>query len=335
MIKASLKTDGGSRGNPGIAGIGFELVKDDGEVLAQGGWYIPHATNNVAEYSALIWGLENARAAKVTHLQAFADSELIVKQIEGSYKVKSADLKPLFLRAKSLLEHFEEVTIQHIYRAENEVADKFANKAMDICGFVGYHLVPWDGSQVNLFDELCSDATEPCLTGRLEGDSGVEQVGTAQGKTTVRGRESIMERNHAYTGTGKLTGSTYENVGGNYELMVKEHFDAAHTLPGYDGPCRYLHGHTWDVEVTIGGHDLDEVGILVDFQAVKESLWAILQNFDHRYINDTPPFDVINPTAENLARVIFYELEECMPAGAVLKVVSVWESPHAKVSYRP
>lgn len=119
-----------------------------------------------------------------------------------------------------------------------------------------------------------------------------------------------------------------------YELTVKSHFDAAHALRGYLGECRELHGHTWDVEVTVSGDTLDEVGIVYDFKDLKTDLEGVLADFDHAYLNDVPPFDEINATAENLARVIFERLETRVGGGVQLKEVSVWESPIAKLTYR-
>ena len=76
-----------------------------------------------------------------------------------------------------------------------------------------------------------------------------------------------------------------------YELTVKSHFDAAHALRGYPGECRKLHGHTWDVEVTVAGETLDDVGIVYDFKSLKDDLNAVLDEYDHAYLNDVPPFD--------------------------------------------
>lgn len=140
--------------------------------------------------------------------------------------------------------------------------------------------------------------------------------------------------NEPYEGPGKLSGEGFEQMGGCYELAVKEHFDAAHALPGYDGPCQYLHGHTWDVEVVIEGETLDEVGMLYDFKDIKRDLRALLANFDHRCVNEVAPFDRLNPTAEHMARIVFYELAATLPGHLSVKEVSVWESPAAKVTYR-
>jgi len=120
-----------------------------------------------------------------------------------------------------------------------------------------------------------------------------------------------------------------------YELTVKSHFDAAHALRGYPGECRKLHGHTWDVEVTVAGETLDEIGIVYDFKSLKDDLNAVLDAYDHAYLNDVPPFDTLTPTAENLARVIYESLSASVdPRVSVVEVV-VWESPIAKLVYRP
>jgi 6-pyruvoyltetrahydropterin/6-carboxytetrahydropterin synthase len=120
-----------------------------------------------------------------------------------------------------------------------------------------------------------------------------------------------------------------------YELTVKDHFDAAHALRGYEGECRELHGHTWDVEVTVRGDVLDSVGIVYDFKQLKEDLAGVLREYDHAYLNDVPPFDTLNATAENLAREVFERLESVVGAGVRLVEVAVWESPIARVAYRP
>jgi 6-pyruvoyltetrahydropterin/6-carboxytetrahydropterin synthase len=119
-----------------------------------------------------------------------------------------------------------------------------------------------------------------------------------------------------------------------YELSVKAHFDAAHALRGYEGECRHLHGHTWDVEVTVQGADLDDIDILYDFKDLKADLTAVLEPLDHAYLNDVPPFDVLSPTAENLARELFNALEQRVGSAVCIKEVTVWESPIARITYR-
>jgi 6-pyruvoyltetrahydropterin/6-carboxytetrahydropterin synthase len=122
---------------------------------------------------------------------------------------------------------------------------------------------------------------------------------------------------------------------GTYELTVKGHFDAAHALYGYPGECKELHGHTWDVEVTVSSSQLDEIGIVYDFKALKADLNSVLDAFDHTYINEVAPFDKISPTAENLARVICERLQGRVDPRVSVKEIAVWESPVAKLVYRP
>lgn len=122
---------------------------------------------------------------------------------------------------------------------------------------------------------------------------------------------------------------------GTYELTVKDHFDAAHHLYGYPGECKNLHGHTWDVEVTVAGQELDGIGIVYDFKSLKADLAAVLETFDHVLINEVPPFDEISPTAENLARVICERLQDVIDPRVGVKEVAVWESPIARLIYRP
>lgn len=119
-----------------------------------------------------------------------------------------------------------------------------------------------------------------------------------------------------------------------YALTVKSHFDAAHELRGYPGECRELHGHTWDVEVTVEDAELDAIGIVYDFKRLKDDLAAVLGPYDHGYLNSVPPFDEINPTAENLARVVYEALETRVGKGVRVTEVAVWESPVARVAYR-
>jgi len=133
---AVLRTDGGSRGNPGPAGAGF-VIERDGEIICRAGRYLGEHTNNVAEYEALIWGLENVLAAGFAQVTVYADSELLVKQINGQYRVKNAGLKPLFVRALALLRSFDTWRVTHVRRELNAEADAMANDAMDSRSTVG------------------------------------------------------------------------------------------------------------------------------------------------------------------------------------------------------
>ncbi len=130
MKHATLYTDGGARGNPGPAGIGYVLKLEDGE-LYEAGEYLGTATNNQAEYEALKRGLARAQEVGVHTVAVYMDSELIVKQIGGEYRVKNADLKPLYEAVCALISSFEKVTFQHVPRAKNKRADQLVNEVLD------------------------------------------------------------------------------------------------------------------------------------------------------------------------------------------------------------
>jgi ribonuclease HI len=129
--RAMLFADGGSRGNPGPAALGARLVDADGNVLREIAEYLGVTTNNVAEWSALIAGLEAAIELGVRDLGVRLDSELVVKQLSGEYRVKHPNLQPLHARAKSLLRRFERVDVAHVRRKQNADADALVNRALD------------------------------------------------------------------------------------------------------------------------------------------------------------------------------------------------------------
>jgi len=127
----TVEFDGGSRGNPGHAGIGIVLRAADGTPLITLGRYIGRATNNVAEYQALITGLQKAKELGAKKLLIRGDSELIIKQMKGEYRVRHPELKPLYEEAYHLFHQFKEAKIEHNFRHKNTLADKLANLAMD------------------------------------------------------------------------------------------------------------------------------------------------------------------------------------------------------------
>ncbi|MDP9172237.1 MAG: ribonuclease HI family protein [Planctomycetota bacterium] len=127
----TLNFDGGSRGNPGSAGIGVVLAAEDGTPLVTVGKYIGRATNNVAEYMALIVALREAKKLGAKKLLVRGDSELIIKQMRGEYRVKNPGLKDLYDQAQALLHEFQETRFEHNLRQHNSMADKLANLAMD------------------------------------------------------------------------------------------------------------------------------------------------------------------------------------------------------------
>ena len=237
IASAILHCDGGSRGNPGPGGIGFVIEVDNGaglEILCDGGATIGIATNNQAEYLALIWCLQNAAALKIRSLDIRADSDLMVRQLNGEYRVKSAKIEPLFLRAEALLGSFAFYTLRHLPRAENTHADALVNQALDAGTSVGRYIVRFDDGQGSLaleFDEAPN-------TGANAGSRVFQGEGSQA--TALPTPDASSQQLHAASP-------------GIYTLTVKGHFDAAHSLAGYPGECRNLHGHTWDVEVSVSG----------------------------------------------------------------------------------
>ncbi|MFC1864926.1 6-carboxytetrahydropterin synthase QueD [Chloroflexota bacterium] len=121
-----------------------------------------------------------------------------------------------------------------------------------------------------------------------------------------------------------------------YQISIKQHFDAAHFLRGYQGKCEALHGHRYGVVVKIRASVLDDIGLAYDFTVLKQQLADILSKFDHTCLNDVPPFDKINPSAENIAATIYSELQPKLAKAPVsLSAVEVWESPQTGVAYSP
>ncbi len=132
-MKAALRlhVDGASRGNPGEAGFGVHVCSPDGRELAGLYGYLGRATNNVAEYQALLHGLRFALERGAREVDVFSDSELLVRQIGGRYRVKNPGLQPLFREAQSLLARFERARVTHVPREQNCEADALANRAVD------------------------------------------------------------------------------------------------------------------------------------------------------------------------------------------------------------
>jgi len=131
MKKFIIYTDGGARGNPGPAGIGAIIYDADGQLVAEVSQYLGVATNNQAEYKALLAGLEKAKELGAEDLEFYLDSELVVKQLNREYKVKNKDLAPLFLTVHNLSVNFKKITYTHVPRERNKEADRLANEAMD------------------------------------------------------------------------------------------------------------------------------------------------------------------------------------------------------------
>ena len=130
-MRARLYFDGGSRGNPGPAACAYVITDEAGTVIEARGFPLGRATNNVAEYQGLLRGLERALELGVSELAVFGDSELVVRQLEGRYKVRSAALKPLHGRAVELLGRFRRAGVKHVPRRLNALADRLLNRVLE------------------------------------------------------------------------------------------------------------------------------------------------------------------------------------------------------------
>ena len=119
-----------------------------------------------------------------------------------------------------------------------------------------------------------------------------------------------------------------------FYLQVESEFASAHQLREYEGKCENLHGHNWRVLARVRGERLDAAGMLMDFGILKKHLRDLAERLDHRFLNATPPFDVVNPTSENLAKHIFEELAKLLPSGVFPHAITVYESPTSAATYR-
>lgn len=129
--KLTIYSDGGARGNPGPGGIGAVIYDEEGNKLAEVSEYLGECTNNQAEYRAILAAIQKAKEFKTKELDCYLDSELVVKQLKGEYKVKNAELAPLFVKVYNETLDFQKVNFHHVRREKNKEADKLANQAMD------------------------------------------------------------------------------------------------------------------------------------------------------------------------------------------------------------
>ncbi|PYU97539.1 MAG: 6-carboxytetrahydropterin synthase QueD [Acidobacteria bacterium] len=121
-----------------------------------------------------------------------------------------------------------------------------------------------------------------------------------------------------------------------YEVSVEYTFAAGHALRNYKGKCENVHGHNYKVRVTIEGKELNSTGLLVDFVDVRDTIKALVDRLDHRFLNDLPPFDQINPSAENIAKYFCENLEpQVHGQGLRVEAVTVWETDITSATYRP
>jgi 6-pyruvoyltetrahydropterin/6-carboxytetrahydropterin synthase len=120
-----------------------------------------------------------------------------------------------------------------------------------------------------------------------------------------------------------------------FEVSVEETFAAAHALRGYHGKCENVHGHNYRVQVTLEGEALDATGLLVDFVEIKRVMGAIVERLDHRFLNDVPPFDTLNPSAENMARYFHEEITRGFATpGVRVASIKIWETDTCTATYR-
>lgn len=134
--RIEIYVDGGARGNPGPAGVGVLILDSAGKKIKDVSKYIGEATNNIAEYSALLYGLEEALILRADEVKVNLDSELVAKQLLGEYRVKDANIRPLFERALNMLKSFKNFQINHIDREKNKEADKLVNKAINLANLI-------------------------------------------------------------------------------------------------------------------------------------------------------------------------------------------------------
>ena len=121
-----------------------------------------------------------------------------------------------------------------------------------------------------------------------------------------------------------------------FEISVEHTFAAGHALRGYKGKCEHVHGHNYKVQVTVAGEQLNPAGLLMDFVELRSALQAVTEPFDHRMLNDLPPFDQVNPSAENMAKYFCEALEPRVQAkGVHVLAVTVWETETSSATYRP
>jgi 6-pyruvoyltetrahydropterin/6-carboxytetrahydropterin synthase len=122
-----------------------------------------------------------------------------------------------------------------------------------------------------------------------------------------------------------------------FEVTIEETFAAGHALRNYRGKCENVHGHNYRAEVTLRGAELDAIGLLVDFVELKRVVHAVLDRMDHQWLNDFPPFDTLNPSAENMAKYIYDEVSAGLTAKEGVRVASVrlWETDTASAAYFP
>ncbi|MGR3178444.1 MAG: 6-carboxytetrahydropterin synthase QueD [Candidatus Anammoxibacter sp.] len=118
-----------------------------------------------------------------------------------------------------------------------------------------------------------------------------------------------------------------------FEIIVEDTFSAAHNLRDYEGECENVHGHNWKVQIVLESEKINNQGLVIDFKDVKKIMHGLIDNFDHKYLNDLDDFSKNNPTTENISKLLFYALKDKMPKDISVKKVTTWESEGFGASY--
>jgi 6-pyruvoyltetrahydropterin/6-carboxytetrahydropterin synthase len=118
-----------------------------------------------------------------------------------------------------------------------------------------------------------------------------------------------------------------------YHISIETKFSAAHSINGYEGPCRQLHGHDWKIQIEVKTDRLNGMGMAIDFHQLQDITRDVLKQFDHQHINQLPQFQELNPTAENIAKYIYEQVESKLPKGVWMKQISLWEGEQYCVRY--
>jgi len=119
-----------------------------------------------------------------------------------------------------------------------------------------------------------------------------------------------------------------------YTLSIETAISSAHLLRDYEGPCSRIHGHNWKIRVEVSTNELDKHGIGIDFLDLKKITWQVVGPFDHNSFNEIPPFDKLNPTAENIVKYFYDEIEKLLPSGIIMKLIRLWETEKYAVEYQ-
>lgn len=118
-----------------------------------------------------------------------------------------------------------------------------------------------------------------------------------------------------------------------YKLSIDTMISASHFLRDYSGPCQRMHGHNWKIQVIVTGDQLDKAGMIIDFKKLSDITWQVVGQFDHQTFNDVPPFDQINPTAENMAKYFYHEIGRILPQGIFMSAIRLWETDKYMLEY--